>query len=69
MRDAKVDTTSPVSNSHADDTHTSFHPKNLVKVSRGTTLVSITCLRPASKPVASPHPIIAEIIPSRRNGN
>ena len=43
--------------------------KNLVKVSSGATLVSITCLSPASNPVASPQPIIAEITPSRRNGN
>ena len=67
--DATVETNRPVASKYAEATHTSPQPKKLVKDKSGATLESITLLRAASNPVASPQPTIAEIIPSSRNGS
>ena len=69
MTEARIETNKPVANSHAEATQTCPHPKNLVNVSRGATLESMTVFNPASNPVASAQPMIAEITPSNKNGS
>ena len=64
-----METTKPVSRSHAEAVQTSPQPKNLVKVKSGEILVSITCLIPAKSPVAKTQPINAEKTPSSKKGN
>ena len=69
MVDAKIETTKPVSNNQAEAAQTSPQPKNLVKVNNGEIFVSITCLIPASRPVANTQPMNAEKTPSNKKGN
>ena len=64
-----METTKPVASKYADETQTSRQPKKLVKDKSGATFESTTLFKPASKPVANPQPITAEITPSSKNGS